>query len=307
MGGLTGRQPMQTIRRKLTSQVSRQTPRQIAADYALITLGCLLMAITNDAFWVPHQIVSGGISGIGILAHHLWGWPVGIVMLALNIPLFVAGLRWGGGITTGIRTIYAVVVMSLAVDLLARYIQPPTDNPFLYITYGGLIDGIAIGFVFRAQGTTGGTDIIGRLLRRFIGLEISRGIFAINALITLVAVIVFGLEKAMYGIMVAALSSWGVDVVLAGGRRARQAIIISARWEAIRDAVLTEMERGVTILEGQGAYTGSDRWVLMCVIAPSEVSHLRQVVMSIDPQAFVIIAAATEVWGEGFTSIQREV
>jgi uncharacterized membrane-anchored protein YitT (DUF2179 family) len=285
----------------------RQTPRQIFWDYAQITLGCLMMAITNDVFWVPHSVVSGGVSGIGIIAHHLLGWPVGLVMLALNVPLFFAGLRWGGGITTGVRTIYAVVVMSVAIDLLAPIVRSPTDNPLLYITYGSLIDGVAMGLVFRAQGTTGGTDIIGRLLRHFTGLEISRGVFAINALTTLGAIVVFGLEKAMYGIMVAALCSWAIDVVLSGGRRARQVIIISIQWQSVRDTILTRLERGVTILNARGAYTEIDRPVLLVVIAPSELPALRQVVTETDPDAFVIVASTTEVWGQGFTSIHSEL
>jgi len=295
------------LRAMLTTRVIRQTPREIAIDYALITLGCLMMALTNDAFWVPNRVVSGGLSGIGILANTLWGWPVGLVMLTLNIPLFLAGLRWGGGIMTGIRTVYATVVLSLAIDILAPFIPSPTASPLLYITYGSIIDGIAMGLIFRAQATTGGTDIVGRLLKHFFGLEISRGVFIANALTTLAAILVLGLEKAMYGIMVAALNALVIDVVLAGGRRARQAMIISPSWEAVRDAVLTTLERGVTILQGRGAFTDSPRCVLMVVIVPSEVALLRRLVLSIDPDAFVIIASTTEVWGEGFTSIHSEI
>ncbi len=295
------------LRRMLSSSISQQTPREVIADYALITLGCVMMAVTNDAFWVPNRVVSGGLSGIGIIANYLYHWPVGAVMLALNIPLFLAGLRWGGGITTGIRTIYATVVLALAIDLLAPIIPSPTANPLLYITYGSIIDGIAMGLIFRAQATTGGTDIIGRLLRHFFGLDISRGVFIANALTTLAAIVVLGLERAMYGVMVAALNAWVIDVVLAGGRRARQVIIISEAWEGVRDAILSRMERGVTVLEGHGAYTGAARPVLMCVMAPSEIPVLRRLVLSIDPKAFVAVAATTEVWGEGFASIHSEI
>jgi len=294
------------LRAMLTTRVVKQTPRQVAVDYALITLGCLMMAVTNDAFWVPNRVVSGGVSGIGIIANHLWGWPVGLVMLALNIPLFLAGLRWGGGITTGIRTVYATVLLSASIDLLAPFIPSPTASPLLYITYGSIIDGIAMGLIFRAQATTGGTDIVGRLLQRFFGLELSRGVFIANALTTLAAIAALGLERAMYGVMVAAMNAWVIDIVLAGGRRARQVIIISQAWEAMSDAILQTLQRGVTILEGQGAYTGARRPALMVVIAPSEVAILRGLALSIDPDAFVVVAATTEVWGEGFDSIHRD-
>ncbi len=289
------------------AHVARYGWRQIIADYVQITLGALMLALAYNLFFVPNGVVSGGVSGVGIIAHRLLGWPVGLVTLVLNVPLFLAGLRWGGGITTGVRTIYGVAVMSLAIDLTARLLPDVTRNPLLYVAYGGLLDGLGVGLVLRAQGTTGGTDIVARLLRHFTGLEISRGVFISNALIIGAAVAVFGLERAMYGVMVAAVSAWSTDVVLAGGRRARQAFIISEKWLEVRDALLTDLERGVTILAGQGAFTGAPRPVLMCTIAPREVAPLRRLVQTLDPQAFIVIAATTEVWGEGFTPIHDEL
>lgn len=298
---------MRRIRDRLAAHIHRQSWRQIAFDYAQVSAGALLLALAYRLFFVPNGIVSGGISGVGIIANYLLGLPVGAVTLALNIPLFAAGLRWGGGLTTGLRTIYAVTLMSLAIDLIPPLTMPLADSPLLYVAYGGLLDGMGLGLVLRAQGTTGGTDIIARLLRRFTGLEISRGMFLSNALIIGAAALVFGLERAMYGVMVAAVSAWAVDAVLAGGRRARQALIISEKWQEVRDALLSELERGVTVLPGQGGYTGQPRPVLLCVIAPREVMPVRRLVQEIDPAAFVVIAATTEVWGEGFGPIDREV
>lgn len=289
------------------SQTMKQPWQKIFLDYAQITLGSISLALAYNLFYVPNEVVAGGVSGIGVMAHHLLRWPVGVVTLVLNIPLFLAGLRWGGGITTGIRTLYAIVVMSLAIDLLAPLLPPVTNSPLLFITYGGLLDGIGSGLVLRAQGTTGGTDIIGRLLRHFAGLEISRGVFIANAVIIGVAAIVFGMEQAMYGIMVAAVSSLAIDFVLAGGRRARQALIISARWVQVRDAILNDMERGVTILPAEGGYSGSERPILLCVVNPTEIAQIRRLVLSFDPKAFVVITATSEVWGEGFAPIHQEV
>lgn len=280
--------------------------RQTLLDYTQITLGSILLAAGYNLFFVSNGVVSGGISGIGIIFNALLGWPVGLVSLVLNIPLFLAGLRWGGGISTGVRTIYAVVVMSLAIDLGALFLPTVTDNPLLYVTYGGLLDGLGLGLVLRAQGTTGGTDIIGRLLKRFFGLEISRGVFLANALIVAAAALVFGLERAMYGVMVAAVSAWAVDWVLAGGRRVRQAIIITDEWAAIRDVILAELARGVTIIPAHGAYTGASRPILMCIVSQREVAHLRRLVQQIDANAFVAIGMTSEAWGEGFAPIEDE-
>jgi uncharacterized membrane-anchored protein YitT (DUF2179 family) len=294
------------MRAQLT-RVTKQPWQNILFDYAQITVGSVLLALAFNLFYVPNEVVSGGLSGIGVIVHHLLGWPVGVVTLALNVPLFLAGLRWGGGITTGVRTLYAIVVMSLAIDGLAPYLPPVTRSPLLFIAYGGLLDGIGVGLVLRAQGTTGGTDIIGRLLRRFTGLEISRGVFIANAIVVGAAAIVFGMEQALYGVMAAAISSVAIDFVLAGGRRARQAIIISEEWASVRDAILADMERGVTILPAQGAYTGVERPILLCVVSPTEIAQIRRLVMSFDPHAFVVITATSEVWGEGFAPIHQDI
>jgi len=293
------------LRERLATHVARNGWRQIIIDYITITLGAVVLALANNLFFVPNEVVSGGITGIGIISHHLIGTPVGLVTLLLNVPLFIAGLRWAGGFATGVRTIYATLVMSVAIDLTAPLVPDITDNPLLFITYGGLLDGLGVGMVLRAQGTTAGTDIVARLLHHFTGLEVSRGMFISNALIITAAAIVFGLEKAMYGVIVAGVSAWSVNTVLAGGRQARQAFIISERWEEVRDALLMELARGVTIVPGVGAYTGKERQMLMCIISPREVAALRRLVHIIDPEAFVVIGFASEVYGEGFYPIDR--
>jgi uncharacterized membrane-anchored protein YitT (DUF2179 family) len=295
------------LREALRTHVARHSWRRILTDYVLITIGALMNAVAYDLFYIPNDVVSGGIGGVGIIANHLFGLPVGMVTLALNVPLFIAGLRWGGGITTGIRTIYAVIVMSLGIDLLAPYLPHVTENPLLYIAYGGLLDGAGLALVLRAQGTTGGTDIIAQLLKRSFGLELSRGMFLSNAAIIAAAALFFGTERAMYGVLVAAVSAWAVDTVLAGGRQARQVYIIANQWEAVRDLLLHELERGVTILPGRGGYTGAERPVLLCVISPREVAYVRRLVQQVDEDAFVIVAATTEVWGEGFQRMDRDL
>src|SRR5690606_21009132 len=296
-----------TLQSRLAGQVAKLGRRQIAIDYVTMTAGAFALGLAYNLFFVPNEVVSGGISGVGVIAHYLFGWPVGLVTLLLNVPLFIAGLRWGGGLSTGVRTVYAVIVMTATIDLTAPFIPAVTDNPLLFITYGGLLDGLGVGLVLRAQGTTAGTDIMARLLHHFTGLEISRGMFLTNALIIAGAAIVFGLEKAMFGVIVAAISAWAVNVVLAGGRQARQAFIISEKWEEVRDVMLTEMGRGVTIVPGTGAYTGRERPMLMSIVSPREVPAVRRLVHDIDPRAFVIFGMATEVYGEGFYPIDREV
>src|SRR5574341_1565974 len=130
--------------------------RQLALDYAQITLGSILSGLSYNLFFIPNHIVSGGVSGLAIILNHYFDWPVGLTYFVMNIPLFAAGLRWGGGLKTGVRTIYSIIISALVIDLSAPYIPPITSNPLLYVAYGGLLDGLALGLVFRAQGTTGG-------------------------------------------------------------------------------------------------------------------------------------------------------
>lgn len=285
----------------------RGNTRRMIGDYLQITLGALIMAVGYNLFLISNGIVSGGITGLGIIANEVFNWPVGLVVFALNVPLFAAGLRWGGGFTTGLRSVYGVIMLSLALDLTAPYLPVITDNPLLYIMYGGLLDGLGVGLVLRAQGTTGGTDIIGRVVKTWTGIPISQIVFVTNVIIIGLAALIFGVEKALYGVMVAAVSAYAVDFVLGGSNRVRQAIIISSEWQQIRDGVLAELGRGVTIVPARGGYTDNDRPILICVVGRSELITLRRLVMAIDPTAFVIVTATTEVWGHGFTAINDEI
>ena len=215
----------------------RLTGRQVAAvlwDYAVIAAGAVLTALATDLFFVPNQVVVGGVVGVGTLLHYTAGLPVGLVTLALNVPLFIIGVIWGGGLRTGLRTAFGVLVMSAAIDLLAPYLPALKLDPMLYIVYGGLLDGLGMGLVFRAGGTTGGIDIVARLVNRFFGVGLGRTLLVANVLILGAAGVIFGLEPALYAIIVAYVSSRVVDLVQEGMTRSRAALINSVHTEEIR-------------------------------------------------------------------------
>jgi uncharacterized membrane-anchored protein YitT (DUF2179 family) len=205
----------------------------------------------------------------------------------------------------GARTIFAVVVMSAAIDLLQPILPQATADPLLYTLYGGLLDGLGMGLVLRFRGTTGGTDIIARLIHRWRGYRIGEILLATNVIILGAAAFVFGLEAALYGLIVAFVSSKVIDLVQEGFGYTRIAWIMSEAPDDIRKRILEEMERGVTILEGRGGYTEAERQVLLCVIGQTEESTLKQIVHEADPNAFVVIGPATEVLGEGFKRLGR--
>lgn len=270
-------------------------------DYVLLTVGALLSATAVRFFLVPNQVVTGGLTGVAQLLNTFIGTPVGVVVLILNIPLLIAGWRYLGGAVFGVRTFYTVVVMSLAIDGLAPFARPITNDPLLYSLYGGVIDGIGIGLVFRARVTTGGSDILARLIERRFGVQPGRSLLGFDTMVFTAALFSYGPEKILYALLVAFTASRAIDTVLAAGKGARQALIITSSPEPIRQAVLHRLGRGITQLEAIGGYTGATRAVLLCVVARTEIGALKNIVSNVDPAAFVIIGEVEEVLGEGFT------
>lgn len=275
-------------------------------DYAQLTIGAGLIATAIDLFLVPNKIVAGGITGIATILHLTINTPVGVVVLLLNIPLFIAGARWTGGLRFAARTIYATAMMSILTDVLAPLVAhiPSITQPLLYTLYGGLLDGIGMGLVFRAQGTTGGTDIVARLLNHFRGVPLGQTMLVVNGAVLVAAAIIFGLEPALYALIVTFVATRVVDVVQGEAAYARAAVIVSAQAADIRSKVLSDLERGVTVLAGRGGYTAAGMEVLYCVVTRSEVSILKRLVQSIDPKAFVVITEASEVLGAGFNEFR---
>jgi uncharacterized membrane-anchored protein YitT (DUF2179 family) len=274
---------------------------RLVAEYVQLTVGTLCIAVSINLFLIPNNVVDGGLTGIAQIGRSLFNVPVGLTTLVLNIPLFVLGWRYLGGVTFGARTIYATVLLSVAIDALAplrtRFV---IDEPLLYVFYGGLLDGVGIGLVFRVRGTTGGTDIVARLLQEWFGTRPGQALLMLSVGIYALAAWVYGATPVLYALLVSFISGRVVDVVQSGFSYARSAIIISEQSDAIRVAVLAEIGRGVTVLEGSGGYTATNRPVLLCVVAQSEESFLRNLIWRIDPHAFVVISEAAEVLGEGF-------
>jgi uncharacterized membrane-anchored protein YitT (DUF2179 family) len=283
-----------------------QTVRRTTLDYAFLTLGAALLALNIALLLVPNKIVSGGATGVATLLYYTLGTSVGTMVLIINIPLFIAGVKWGGGMRFAVRTIYATVLMSVLTDLFTPWAAtlPPIDDPLLFVLYGGLIDGIGMGLVFRGQGTTGGTDVVARLMHHWKGIPFGTTLLVVNSIVLIGAAVVFGLEAAMYALILTFVAARVVDIVQGENNYGRAAIIISSKAPDIRSSVLTVLERGVTVLEGRGGYTEAGLDVLYCVVARGEVSILKRLVQSIDPKAFVVITEASEVLGEGFRTLR---
>jgi uncharacterized membrane-anchored protein YitT (DUF2179 family) len=272
-------------------------------DYVIITLASLVCAAAVDMFLAPNRVVSAGVTGIAQLLQYLWGWPIGLATLALNVPLLLAGVRWGGGIRLLVRTIYCVVVMSLGIDLLAPYLPAIKGDPLIYTIFGGLLDGIGVGLVLRVRGTTGGTDILAQLLYKYRRVNFGTVFLVANTLILLVAIPVVGLVPVLYALLVNYISAKVVDTVQEGLGYARAFMILSLKSEEMRAAILEEVGRGVTVMEARGGFSGETRPALYVVVSRAQSSGLKRLIADVDPEAFVVVSEANEVLGEGFRPV----
>ena len=276
--------------------------KRIIIDYLGITAGSFLIALALTVFLVPNRIAAGGVSGLATVIYYITSFPIGITMLIINIPLFLAGLKIMGT-SFGMRTIYGIVSLSVFTDLLQPHVVSLTDDLLLASIYGGVVGGIGLGIVFRSRGTTGGTDMIASLINYFTGITVGEGLLIADGVVVALAGIFFNLEVALYAAVTIFITSQTIDVIQEGLNFKKGVLIISERAEEINQMVVDDLNRGITEFEARGGYTGDRKRVLLCIISRSEVSELKTAVSKIDKNAFVIISNVHEVLGEGFTEI----
>lgn len=278
-------------------------------DYSLIVVGSLIQAVALRIFLVPAKLASGGVSGIAQIIHHYTDWPIGVMVLIGNVPLFLLGWRFLGGRRFAVRTALAIVAYSLAVDLLLLLPFFPknglTDDIFLNSLYGAVVSGIGYGLVYRARGTSGGSDILARILNHWRGVPMTQSYLMVDSVVILAAGFAFGWKEALYAIVTLYVSGLAAETVLEGGGTVRTAMIVTAKPREIADAILVELERGVTTLAGTGAYTGEERPVLYCVVSRAEIAQIKAIVQETDPRAFMVVGVAHEALGEGFKELKR--
>jgi uncharacterized membrane-anchored protein YitT (DUF2179 family) len=223
-----------------------------------------------------------------------------------NIPLFILGWRYLGGFRFGLRTIFAVVLFSIFEDGL-MWILPSnglTSDLLLNALYGGVISGIGYGLVYRAKGTSGGSDILGRILNHWRGISISQSYLLTDAGVMLLAGLSFSWENALYAIVSLYISCLAAEATLEGSNVVRTVMIITDQPDSIRLRIINELERGVTVMPAVGGYSGAMKSMLYCVLSRSEVSQIKALVRETDPAAFVVIGQAYEAIGDGFKRLE---
>ena len=230
------------------------------------------------------------------------------MVLLGNIPLFILGWRHLGGPRFALRTILSILAFSVFTDALTFFLpnEAITEDMVLNTLYGGLLLGVGLGIVYRGRGTSGGTDILGRILNRHTGITISQAYLITDSVVVLGAGFVFGWTKALYGLVLIYVSGLAAEIALQGTNIIRTAIIVTVETDAVTHAIMHDLERGVTILSGTGGYTGEPRAVIYCTVSTMEINRLKILVHDIDPKAFMVIGQAQEALGEGFKPLKED-
>ncbi|HHT28125.1 MAG TPA: YitT family protein [Firmicutes bacterium] len=279
----------------------------ILEDVLMITVAALLTALALNWFLIPNRIAAGGVSGLATIIYHWTGISVGILSLAINLPLLVLAIAILGW-SVAAKTVMGTVLLSLFLELSMPFVQPLTYDPLLAAVAGGLLAGVGLGLAFRGGGSTGGTDIAAQLLQhRSRRQGIGTYLLLADGFVLVMAGIAFSPELALYALVALIATSVVIDMVLEGLPYARQALIIISPEKAteVSQAIFKHLERGVTALPSKGMYTQTDRCTLLVVVVRGELRLLTDLVARVDPTAFVIISDIRTVYGEGFDQPRR--
>ncbi|MEW9669789.1 YitT family protein [Ammoniphilus sp. 3BR4] len=278
--------------------------KQRVRNIIMIILGSGLMGFGINYFNIANNLAEGGVTGITILLKFIFNWDPGLVNLLINIPLLVLGWRVLGRIAL-IYTIIGTVSLSFFLSLFGQF-RLPLEDSLLAALYAGVSLGVGLGIVFRFGGTTGGVDIIARLLNKYKGWSIGRTMFVADFFVIGISLIYLDLTGAMYTLVAVFIGARVIDFVQEGAYSAKAVTIISDHNEEIAKKIMVEMERGATLLSGKGGWTGIQKNVLYCVVSRQEMIRVKSLVHEIDPYAFIIVNDVHEVLGEGFTHDEQK-
>ncbi|RXT03991.1 YitT family protein [Ammoniphilus sp. CFH 90114] len=270
----------------------------VVREYVFLIAGSLTVAIAFNLFLNAFNIASGGVSGISIITKDLFGWKPAFTQWGLNALLISLGFVLLGR-QFGLKTITGTIILPLFVFLTEGW-PTITDEPLLAALYGGVGVGLGLGLVFRGNASTGGTDLVAQIIHKYTGLSLGIAILLVDGLVVVTAALVYGPELALYALISLYITGKTIDVIQVGLGVSKMAFIISENLEPIQEAILYDLDRGVTRIPGQGGFTDKERPVLLCVVSQNEINGLKKLVQETDPDAFIIVTDANEVLGEGF-------
>lgn len=295
----------------------KETTKTRIKEYSLLVLGNFIFALGAVMLVEPYGFAPGGTYGLGMVFHHLWGWETEFVALCMDIPLLIIGFIVLGN-RFGVKTIVSTILLPVFMQLLHRVygyaslIEPEIvemsayQHQIIASIFGGVVYGVGLGLVYRSHATTGGSDIIAMILRKYTHLSMGTATIIVDGLITLSTVVAFGDWKLpMYSWIIIFVSSRMIDFILEGPKRAKTLMIITSKADELRDFIINDMGRGATLIPGKGLYSGAGRDIIYVVVERSEMIRLREKVSKTDPSAFVNVIDSAEILGEGFQNLSN--
>lgn len=277
--------------------------KELVKDISLITVGAFIYAFGVNYFFVANKLADGGLAGISVILHYLFNFNISITYLILNIPLIIMGYKLIGGQFI-LKTFYGTAMTSLAFRVFQNYLGVMEDKLIASI-FGGLIIGIGLGTIFVGGGSSGGSDILVKILNKYFDIPIGKAFLALDFLVLSALGLLFGKDIFMYTLVGLFISTKAIDFIQDGFDTAKAVIIISDESEKIKDEIMKETGRGVTILNARGGYTNDTKNVLYCIVGRYEVTLVKRIVKNIDRKAFMSISEVSEVLGEGFKDITK--
>ncbi|MDZ7822397.1 MAG: YitT family protein [Candidatus Marinimicrobia bacterium] len=271
-------------------------------DYIKIVIGALIMASGLMFFLIPNKVSAGGVSGIATILYHVFQWPAGVTMLAMNIPLFILGVKVFGR-KFGIKTLWGIIWISVFTDLIDVIFElpPATEDPILATVYGGVLLGVGLGVIMKGRGTTGGSDILARIINKYFHFSLGHSFILVDTGIIIIMGVVFrNIDLILFCMISLVISSKVVDMLIEGITSEKAITIISGKWEMIARRIMEEVKRGVTSMGSVGLYTDKEKKTLYCVVSNRQIEHVRRIVKQEDAKAFVTVSNVSILQGEGF-------
>ncbi|MCF2626686.1 MAG: YitT family protein [Fusobacterium mortiferum] len=273
-------------------------------EYLIITVGCFFYAVSINYFFISNHLAEGGVAGICLILFYLFKLPVGIMYFVINIPLLIMGWKLVGRDFL-FKTLYGTSCLSFLITLTETW-KGPSNDIMLGSIYGGVLIGIGLGLIFMVNGSTGGTDVVARILNRYFDIPMGRTMLILDVVILGIAAIFFGKEIVMYTLISMTIVSKAIDYFQDGYTKAKGITIISSKSEEIKERIMNETGRGTTIIKGEGGFTGNEMDLLFCVVSKFEVTKVKTIVKETDSFAFLTISDVSEVLGEGFKALNNK-
>ncbi|MGL6064286.1 MAG: YitT family protein [Fusobacteriaceae bacterium] len=273
-------------------------------EFSMITLGSAIYAFGINYFYVSNELAEGGVTGISLILHYLFKFPISITYIIINIPLVILGWKMLGREFI-LKTIYGIAVVAFFIKLTSG-MGSSMEDILLGSLFGGLLSGLGLGLVFLAGGSTGGVDIIARIMTKYKGISVGKALLIIDFLVLCMAGFLFGKIMFMYTVVAVYVATQIIDFVEEGKHVAKGVMVISEKNNEIKEFIIDGMNRSATFLNATGAYSGENKAILYCVMSKYEIFRFKKEIRELDPRAFVIVSDVTEVLGEGFRNIKEE-